>query len=95
MSIYQIQKLLNTKNLDLQALSEKTGLSAESIQSFEQKTRENFDELQKISDALDMPALELLTTVLELPEIDSSKSSSIERFCALFPDAPGCKPSES
>jgi hypothetical protein len=85
----------NTRNLDLQALSEQTKLSVESIQSFEQKTRENFDELKKISDALNMSSLDVLTAVLDLPAIDPSKSSNTQRICTLFPDAPGCKQSQS
>ncbi len=91
MSISQIQQLLNTKDLDLQALSEQAGLSVEAIQSFEQKTRESFDELQKISGALGMSSLDLLATVLEVPEIDSSRASEVQRICIIFPDAPGCK----
>lgn len=65
MSSSQIQKLLDESNLDLQQLSEKTGLSVNSLQSFEQEIQTGFDTLDKISAALDMPSSEVLSRILD------------------------------
>jgi DNA-binding Xre family transcriptional regulator len=77
MSISQIEKLLDERNLDLKELSEQTGLSVKSIQNFEQQIQKSFDNLQKISDALNMSPLDLLRMSLES---DSSARSEAQSF---------------
>lgn len=88
MSSSQIQKLIDEKNLDLQQISEQTGLPVESIESFEKRTQTVFAELEKISNALDMLPSEMLGISLE-------KTFSGRRpplwFCEAFPDAPSCQ----
>ena len=88
MSSSKIQKLLNGRNLDLQQMSEQTGLSVESIQSLEQRIQEIFAELEKISNALDMPSSDVLDTF----SIKTVPFKAIfDLPCKLFPNAPDCK----
>lgn len=81
MSSSQIQKLLDESNLDLQQLSEQTGLRVESIQSFDQRVQKISAELEKISKVLDIHPLEVLSMSFE--NTQSPSALHIKDLCCL------------
>lgn len=83
-----IQKLLHEKDLDLQQISEQTGLSKETIQNFENRIQEISTELEKISDGLDMPPSDVLGIFLAAPSPNRRRPP--DWVCEAFPMAPGC-----
>jgi transcriptional regulator with XRE-family HTH domain len=91
MSISQIKKLLDEKNLDLKELSEQTGLSVKSIQNFEQQIQKSFDKLQRISDALNMSPLDLLRMSLESNSSERSEGQSFRKKDVKTPHPDGAK----
>ncbi|MBN8563754.1 MULTISPECIES: helix-turn-helix domain-containing protein [unclassified Leptolyngbya] len=86
----QIQKIVDTQNISLQEVSEKSGLSVGSIQTLELRIIEDLANLQKVAKALNIPISKLLEAIGSKTENKTPDRNPAEWFCELFPQAPGC-----
>ncbi|MBN8563753.1 MAG: helix-turn-helix transcriptional regulator [Leptolyngbya sp. UWPOB_LEPTO1] len=83
----RIQQYLDAQNINLQEVSDRSGLSIESIQTIESRINEDFANLQKLSEVLNIA----IPKLLEIIGKASVQSNPPEWYCKTFPDAEICK----